>query len=269
MKETIPFEILVATMYRTNLDFLEAMFPEETYNNYHILVVNQTDKERQLQSNVPSVRIINSFERGLSQSRNLAVGEATGEVCLVADDDVRYVKNLEKIVLNAYAKNKNASIITFQMTNFEGDLYQKYPDPGRHTSKTIRSVNGVVISFKPKVLRETNTYYDPHFGLGCTFQTANEFVFMKNALKANLKAIFQPMVILSHPNHSSGRDMGSDRVVYARAALTHKYYGFLSYLWVFKFMRYLVAYEFIGLKEVPQKIKVGFSGIAKFRKINT
>lgn len=256
-------------MYRTDFEFLEAMFPYESYENYDVLIVNQTDDKRHLVSALENIRVINTEERGLSQSRNLAIKEAIGEICLVADDDVRYVKDLKTSITAAYKKHQDAVVITFQMTNFEGELYRNYPNISVHAQKTIESVNGVVISFKPEALRNTNTYYDPHFGLGCTFQTANEFVFMKNVLQSGLRALFVKEVILSHPNHSSGREMGSDRVIYARAALMHKYYGYLSYLWVFKYLRFLVAHKYITWKEISKKIKIGFSGIARYRKLGT
>ena len=265
MKPAVPFEILVATMFRTDLDFLEAMFPHVSYKDHDILVINQTDAERQLLSSSERLRVINTEERGLSQSRNLAIQHANGEVCLVADDDVRYVKDVETIVLDTYKEHPTADVITFQMTDFDGKLYQQYPPEGWHTQRTVASVNGVVISFKPERLNEHKVYYDPHFGLGCTFQTANEYVFMKHVLQAALKALFVEKVILSHPNFSSGKAMGSDRVVYARAALTHKYYGYLSYLWVFKYLRFLIAHRYINWSELISKMKVGFSGIKKYK----
>lgn len=252
-------------MFRTDLGFLEKMFPQNDYREYNILVINQTDEKRPLTSDHENIRVINSEERGLSHSRNLAIREAIGEICLVADDDVQYVENLNDIVIDAYSTYKDAAVITFQMNNAEGALYRDYPDITYHTSKTIRSVNGVVISFKTGALLKTETYYDLNFGLGCTFQTANEYVFMKNVLKSQLQAVFVNKVILAHPNHSSGQDMGSDRVMYARAALTHKYYSYLSYLWVFKYLRFLIAHRYIKGKEIFKKMKVGFAGIRKYR----
>jgi len=252
-------------MFRTDLGFLEKMFPQNDYKDYNILVINQTDNKRQLVSDHENIRIINSEERGLSQSRNLAIRQAIGEICLVADDDVQYVANLNDIIINAHGTYKDAAVVTFQMNDAKGALYRDYPNITYHTQKTIGSVNGVVISFKTASLLKTETYYDPNFGLGCTFQTANEYVFMKNVLKSRLQAVFVDKVILAHPNHSSGKDMGSDRVIYARAALTHKYYGYLSYLWVFKYLRFLIAHRYIQFKEVFKKMEVGFAGIRKYR----
>jgi len=255
-------------MYRSDLSFLEAMFPEDDYTKYHILVVNQTDKERQLSSTHPNIRVINTEERGLPQSRNMALENAMGDICLIADDDVWYVSDVAKIVIDAFKQRPLATVVSFQMEDEDGKLYRDYPVIETHTKKTVYTVNGVVIAFNREMLLASNARYDNHFGLGTTFQTANEFVFMRNVLKEGLLAQYEPKVILRHPVFNSGMASGSDRVIYARAALNYKYYGVLSYLWVLKYVRFLVAHKFIKMNEAMTKIKLGFSGIKKYKQLH-
>ncbi len=78
MTTTVPFEILVSTMYRDDLSFLEAMFPHGDYRDFNVLIINQTDGERQITSDLPNIRVINTEERGLPQSRNMAIKNAVG-----------------------------------------------------------------------------------------------------------------------------------------------------------------------------------------------
>lgn len=265
--DSVPFEIIIATMFRTDLSFLETMFPNGDYSHYPILVINQTDTERQLHSNENNVRVINTEERGLPQSRNLGIRNAIGDVCLVADDDVLYVANLESIILNGYKTYPDAAVVTFQLVNTKGTLYRAYPAISKHTHKHINTVNGVVISFKKDILLEREVFYNNHFGLGATFGTANEYVFMKNVLNAKLPAYFVPEVILTHPDESSGQAISSDRVLYARGALTHKYYGVLSYLWVFKYVFFLVRHKYIKAKDAFAKAKTAYSGIKRYKQL--
>ena len=89
-KKSETLEILISTMHKESLTFLEQMFPEGKYQAYTILIVNQTTNEKQLQSHFPNIRVINSLETGLPQSRNLALKNAIGDICLIADDDVKY-----------------------------------------------------------------------------------------------------------------------------------------------------------------------------------
>ena len=44
-------------------------------------------------SDFENIRVINSFEIGLSKSRNLAIKNALGDICIIADDDIEYVED--------------------------------------------------------------------------------------------------------------------------------------------------------------------------------
>lgn len=261
------FEILISTMYRSDLAFLDNMFPNEDKSDYTILIINQTDKECYITEFPPNVRVINTQERGLSKSRNMAIKNAIGDICLVADDDVVYVKGVGDIIISAFAKAKNATVITFKMVNTSGEVYQDYPQIRNHTKKSLYTVNGVVISFDRKRLLEKEVFYNDHFGLGATFETADEYVFMKSILKSRMVAVFEPVVILSHPDVSSGSYLGSDSVVYGRAALKYKEYGGFAYIWILKYIRFLVVYKYISTDQVMQKLKVGLLGIKKYRSL--
>lgn len=243
------------------------MFPEDDYRRFQILVINQTDDEHPLESDSDSIRVINTKERGLSNSRNMGIANALGAICLVADDDVRYVKGFEVGIQAAFAKAKKAAVITFQVQDETGNLYRDYPAIEQHTKKTVFTVNGVVIAFRTEDIRLKELGYDSLFGLGATFETADEYVFMCDVLKAGLIARFEPLVILTHPAFNSGMASGSDRIIFARAALKQKYLGRLSYLWVFKYVRFLVAHNYISKSEFWAKLKVGFAGIKKYKQL--
>jgi len=266
--QQVPFEVLIATMFRTDLGFLETMFSKANLDAIPILIINQTDKNKQLISSSPNIRVINTEERGLAKSRNLALQQSRGEVCLIADDDVIYESNFKQTILNAYKEWNDAVAITFAMTDFNGNLFRKYPSEGIHTKRTIDTVNGVVISCRPQQLKAKNIGYHSLFGLGEVFETGDELVLMRALLKAGCPCYFKNEVIVQHPKESSGQEMGSDRVIYARSALKYTEYGVFAYLWVYKYVRFLVAHKFISVKEVPQKIKKGFEGITQYRKLS-
>jgi len=261
------FEILISTMYRSDITFLDTMFPNEDKSDYSILIINQTDNERHITKFPSNVRVINTQERGLSKSRNMAIKNAIGDICLVADDDVKYVKDVGNIITSAFAKAKNAAVITFKMVNTSGKMYQDYPLIRNHTQKSLYTVNGVVISFDRKQLLEKEVFYNDHFGLGATFETADEYVFMKNVLKSGMEAVFEPVIILSHPDISSGSYLESDSVVYGRAALKYKEYGVFAYIWILKYIRFLVVHKYISMNQVKQKLKIGLLGIKKYRSL--
>ncbi|MBT8273254.1 MAG: hypothetical protein KJO77_05570, partial [Bacteroidia bacterium] len=131
--------------------------------------------------------------------------------------------------------------------------------------KTISTANSVVIAFRPHVLRSKNVRFNINFGLGGTFQIANEYVFLRNALKAGLRIYFKAAVILSHPFYSSGKAFRSDKLIFARAALFYKYSGFLGYFRLCKYLYLLYRQGHLKRNELIPKFKVGRKGIKTYK----
>ena len=90
-------QVLISTMNRSNLEFLDSIFVNNNISNSLITIINQTKKNTISCDNNKSIQIFNSSEFGLSYSRNLAIKNSTNDYCLIADDDVVYVKNFDKI----------------------------------------------------------------------------------------------------------------------------------------------------------------------------
>ena len=99
-KEAI--EIIIATMNRDSLDFLIPMFPFAHFSDFSILIVNQTHENAILPSDFPTVKVINSFEIGLSNSRNLGLKNSQGEILILADDDEVFEPDFIEIISNFY-----------------------------------------------------------------------------------------------------------------------------------------------------------------------
>ncbi|HIC31578.1 MAG TPA: glycosyltransferase family 2 protein [Flavobacteriaceae bacterium] len=228
--------------------------------------MNQTEKGQELTSKYDNIRVVNSYDKGLPQSRNLAIKNAKEDICLIADDDVKYLPDFEKAILDAFKSNK-ADIITYKMKDDKGRDFKFYPNIKQHNLKSIKSVNSVVISFNRNKLIEKNIFFNENFGLGSTFEIANEYVFLRNALEAKANIIFEPKYILTHEYISTGRKQGNDKVIFGRSALFYKYHNKLAYLKLLHYLYLIYKTNFITLKEVPKKIKIGLKGIAKYKEL--
>lgn len=261
-------EILISTMNKKSLDFLLPMFPFSHFSNFSILVVNQTQQDELLTSNYPNVRVINSFEKGLSKSRNLAIQNATKKLCLIADDDIIYFPDFEKELVNAFNTLTDASIITFNHQRIGVNQPQKlenrvYP----HSLKSIWNVSSIEIAFCLDAVTKNKIDFNEYFGLGAIFETAEEYLFLRRCLMNHLKLYFWPAVIVSHPKLSSGMNEGQDKLIFARAALFYKTKGELVYLWLVKYLFFLYRNNYIENKECIDKFKTGISGIKKYKEI--
>jgi glycosyltransferase involved in cell wall biosynthesis len=231
------------------------------------LVINQS-KESKLVSDFENVRVINVNEKGLSKSRNLAIENASKKICLVADDDVVYYSNFENQIIYAFNQNPEASIITFNHQRQGVDKPQNSCQKiFNHTLKTIWNVNSIEIAFKIKDIKENNIHFDENFGLGSYFETAEEYLFLMDAIKLRLSGLFCPSVIVSHPLISSGENQGSDEILFARAALFYKAKGNLVYIWLLKYVFFLFRNNYINCNECMKKYKMGLSGIRKYKEL--
>ena len=266
--KNISLEILISTKDRDNLDFLNNIFVNNNAHSNPILIINQTQNLNFSCPHSDNINLINVNEIGLSKSRNLAIENAKADICLLADDDIVYENNFESIILNAFNLNPCADIITFKMNDFKGNSFKEYPIIKKHNKKSLSFVNSVVIAFRRNSIISNKVFFDENFGLGSTFQTADEYVFLRNALNLNLNIVFHNEVILSHPVDSSGKEVASDRILFAKGALFYKYYNILSLLKLIHYLYLMFKFKYISLGQVINKYLIGVKGIIKYIKVN-
>ena len=266
--KNISLEILISTKDRDNLDFLNNIFVNYNAHSIPILIINQTQNLNFSCPHSDNINLINVNQIGLSKSRNLAIENAKADICLLADDDIVYENNFESIIINAFNLNPSADIITFKMNDFKGNSFKDYPIIKKHNKKSLSFVNSVVIAFRRNSIISNKVFFDENFGLGSTFQTADEYVFLRNALNLNLNIVFHNEVILSHPVDSSGKDVASDRILFAKGALFYKYYNVLSFLKLIHYLYLMFKFKYISLGQVINKYLIGVKGIIKYIKVN-
>ncbi len=258
-------EILISTTKKNNLDFIENIFFENYQHNFPIIIVNQAGKIKD--SNNKNIRIINTDSKGLSKSRNMAIKCSSKKFCLLADDDIIYKNGFYKTIEDSFEENLDADIITFMMVDENGKHFKKYSENVKHNYKSIREVNSVVIAFKRESIIKNNIQFDSLFGLGATFETGEEYLFLRNCIEKDLTVLFCPKIILEHKSTSSGILAFKDKNIFARAAIFHKFYGNLSYLKLIHHIYLLKKKNMISWKQVYSKFLVGLDGIKKFKSV--
>ena len=261
----IAFEILISTMYRVDLSFLDAIFIHNNIDDFNLIIVNQTTEDKQLISHRSNIKVINSLERGSPTSRNMAIRNATAEVCLMADDDIVYQPKLKQIIEETYNEFPNADMISFEAINEDDQLYTKYHPEGIHTKASLMKIFTWVISFKREVYSQHDIYFNHHFGVGSTFKGATEYVFLRNAFDKGLQMRHVSKTIVMHPNISSGVLMGSDNAFFAKTALKQRFFGNFSYLWLLKYVIFMWKDGYIKFKDIPRKFNIGFQGIKTYK----
>ena len=114
---------------------------------------------------------------------------------------------------------------------------------------------------------KNNIQFDTLFGLGATFETGEEYIFLRNCIEKDLTVLFCPKIILEHKSISSGKLAFKDKNIFARAAIFYKFYGYLSYLKLMHHIYLLKKKNMISWKQVYSKFLVGLDGIKKFKSV--
>ncbi|TRW22976.1 glycosyltransferase family 2 protein [Flavobacterium zepuense] len=262
-------EILVATMNRQSLDFLEPMFPFGHFYNYNLLVVNQTDESALLTSPYPTVRVINAFEKGLAKSRNLALQNAEGALCVITDDDIVFKPTFADAVCNAFNLNPDATLITFRILNVVGQLYKKYPNSRQVTTTPLQrlGIMSVEMVVNLKKIKESGILFNENFGLGTQFTMGEEAVFTHELHEKNSTIVMEPAVIARHCGTDTHARVSVKQKYYVQGALFTAIFKNKYFIWVLLKLLYELKSGKVLFWQVPKAVKAALKGRKEFNTI--
>ena len=184
-------ELLISTMHQKDYSLLDRMKVRSD-----VVLINQCDidDEKTFTYNGHRVHWINTTERGLSRSRNMALRNATADICMIADDDMEYRSNYVDIVHSAF-KDNNADIIGFQVAGIEKE-YKQYASEGRKISYlNSMKMSSVELAFKRNALVKNNIWFDELIGAGTEFLMGEENAMLFQCLRKKLRIYYVPQII--------------------------------------------------------------------------
>lgn len=103
-------EVLLSCMYQADTSLVET-----SKITSQVLLINQCDQNTEFASQ--RIRMISTTERGLSNSRNMALKYAVGEICILCDNDEIFEDNYETVICKAFERLPDADIIAFSIEN--------------------------------------------------------------------------------------------------------------------------------------------------------
>lgn len=162
-----------------------------------VVVVNQCgrDHSRLLNGNSYNVHWIDSRTKGLSTSRNLAIKHAAADICLLADDDLVYDKDLSRLVIDEFEKNDTADIIAFIVDGVSGPRKKNWPKEKKLNYLSSMKVSSVQIAFRRNVIIKKSLYFREEFGAGAKYYSGEENIWLWDCLRKGLKIYFTPVKI--------------------------------------------------------------------------
>jgi len=243
-------EILISTTGRTDLGWLDNMFPDG-YDHLHLLIVNQSTEGEKIPVDrlPPNIRVINMDSMGLSKSRNTALANAHGRYLLLADDDTRFFPGFERRVIRAH-RYWDDPVLIFPFLDHNGRLWDSGTKPGRPV-KRLGKVYSPQISLKRSLLDRTDIRFDEHFGLGTSLPDAENYIFLTQLRRQGTGIRYAGGAPLGrHPQPNSSIYLTRPRNTKARLAMVKYLYGPRVYPYFAKLMFFLWRHTSIGWKDI-------------------
>lgn len=156
------------------------------------------------------VVILRRKKRGISASRNVVIKHATGDLLVLADDDVElrseYLRKLQKLA----EAHPETDIFSLQALTPEGRKLHYYP---RAHFTYPNMPQGFYFSSMGLVLRWGNFYpkFDTRFGLGSArLHMCEENVFLHQCYQAGLRIDYYPQPLLITSGDTTSRRYAQD-----------------------------------------------------------
>ena len=143
--------------------------------------------------------------KGVTRSRNHALGMADADIALFSDDDVRYTPHDMQTLRRTFAENPGVDVAIFKIRTLPGEPeYRDYPAE-RITLTRAPVVGTPQIAFRVDRVRAAGVRFDERFGGrdGFLHSSSNERIFVHDCLQAGLNVTYFPEYIVQHPHHSS------------------------------------------------------------------
>ncbi len=207
------------------------------------VIVNQCNKDSEKTIEIYSrrkeklrIKIINTCERGLSRSRNMAIRNSSGDICLLCDDDEVMVDGYEKIILDAYKTNTKADVMLFDV-QYEGTNKLLTVPAGKLSFRRILSAHSVQMSFNRQKIKESGVIFDNKMGAGSGNGGGEEIKFLLDLYKKRTRIYSSNNIIAKLSPSESSWFSGYNAVFFLNYGWsTRRWAGLIlgyAYLWYY------------------------------------
>lgn len=212
------FEVLVSTMHQIEGDY---SLLKKMNIQTDAVVINQCDRngKEEIEFNGKKITWINTNDRGLSKSRNMAIANSTADICLIADDDEIFLNGFEDIILKSFENNPDFDLIRFKVHGIEKEFKKYQKKACRINMRLSLKISSVEVAFRRKKINEMRLRFDELIGAGTEFFMGEENVFLIDFLRKKGRAWYFPIDIAElHIGNSSWFTGFNEKYYLARGA---------------------------------------------------
>lgn len=185
-------EVLLSCMHlNTDAEIMDLV--RRTNIKGKAVVVSQCDKDAI--SSIGDIKIIYTTERGLSRSRNMAISNSTGDICILCDDDEILDDNYISIISNAHRSDSGIGVIAFFVERDNLKIRTQDTRKCKLNYKRLCHVSSVQITFKREIILSKDIKFDIMLGSGTGNGAGEENKFLLDCRKNSIPMIYIPIQI--------------------------------------------------------------------------
>lgn len=181
-------EVIVSTM---NCESYSELYKQMNLQTDAIIINQESQsvlENQDLSMGSNTVKGYSFLEKGVGLSRNSGLMRSTGDICIMADDDMVYVDGYEEIISKAYEEHPEMDMILFNVRiHQDGKTIEKVKKNGRIGSWNYQRYGAVTFTFKRKSILEKRLSFSLLFGGGTEIGSGEDSLFLSDVLKKKLK----------------------------------------------------------------------------------
>ncbi|EGQ9784885.1 glycosyltransferase [Vibrio vulnificus] len=257
----LTYQFLISTYSERAFDIDYQNLPRT--ENLSYVVVIQKPCNNIFDINRDDIKIVYTDTIGVAKSRNIALREATSDVVFFMDDDVSFINDKFKKIVNQYENDERLIFATHQINDEFNEPRKKYPNDNTfHTLKSILRYGTVEISLRREFAIQKSISFDERFGAGVYLSACDEPIFLASLLKNKAIGKHFDIPVFFHPKESNGTLSDNKNSIMSRGAMFKVIYGpiisiplifafFIKKSWSYKGSRLdLIKNLFLGYSHV-------------------
>lgn len=229
-------QVLISTMHQEDTSLIEKMNIRSD-----AIIINQSCEHsyQEVKTGGHLVKIYSFAERGVGLSRNSAFMRADAQICLFADDDVRYVDDYEKKILEEFEKHQESDVIVFNVPSTCKDPRQKDYIAKKwkrlHVLNCFRHGTFRIAVRRNQILKK-NIWFSLLFGGGAKYSAGEDSLFLSDCIRKGLRVYESDVIIGSVSHEESTWFHGyTDKYFLDKGAFYACFSKWIPFLWCLQF----------------------------------
>lgn len=132
-------------------------------------------------------RMVSTTTIGVGINRNVGLMYCDADICLLADDDMRYVDGYRDMVNKAFDAHPEADVIVFNVASRNSARLLGNVGKNKRASRTDLSSIGIHgVAARVASIRRANIWFSPMFGGGAKYGSGEDAIFLQDLVKKGL-----------------------------------------------------------------------------------